>query len=328
MSSETVKGGDEDVESPSLAHSTTSTQRQIAERELTPENAQQPKRAKREQLRILDVRDYAEFEKQHIQGSYCIPVAEIGNRTYELPTKHDQLHVVARDEAQAKQAVELLTATHYGWKVGKTTVWDTADSSTFELTHGDGLENVLWAPCPHLSDMIDRIESQLPEPQRTAVDLGCGCGRDTVFLARRGWKVVGLDNRACLINRVNALAENNKVGAQVSGRTVDLVKAWPYAKTDTGKDTETEESQQFGLVICVRFLIRTLFPKIADLVAPGGFLLYQHFVDGCTKPSGKQHLLDHSELAAVFSPTFDVVHDTETTLLDGRPVCNFLARKK
>lgn len=36
----------------------------------------------------------------------------------------------------------------------------------------------------------------------------------------------------------------------------------------------------FDVVVCVRFLQRECFDSIAQLVAPGGFLVYQHFREG------------------------------------------------
>ena len=44
---------------------------------------------------------------------------------------------------------------------------------------------------------------------KRALDLGCGSGRDCVFLARRGWSVVGVDHVQKCIDRANAFARRH-----------------------------------------------------------------------------------------------------------------------
>jgi len=39
-------------------------------------------------------------------------------------------------------------------------------------------------------------KENLPEADRAAIDLGCGSGRDTLELLRRGWRVLAIDNHA------------------------------------------------------------------------------------------------------------------------------------
>lgn len=49
-------------------------------------------------------------------------------------------------------------------------------------------------PRPTLLFALDRFDSELtPGDRRFAIDLGCGNGRDTVELLRRGWHVLGID---------------------------------------------------------------------------------------------------------------------------------------
>lgn len=50
---------------------------------------------------------------------------------------------------------------------------------------------------------LDRFDGEFnPHASRFAIDLGCGDGRDTVEILRRGWNVLGIDGSADAIRRL------------------------------------------------------------------------------------------------------------------------------
>jgi SAM-dependent methyltransferase len=52
---------------------------------------------------------------------------------------------------------------------------------------------------------LDRFDDErLPQRKRVAVDLGCGTGRDSAELLRRGWSVLAVDSEAEAIERLRA----------------------------------------------------------------------------------------------------------------------------
>ncbi|PNH12419.1 hypothetical protein TSOC_000673 [Tetrabaena socialis] len=89
------------------------------------------------------------------------------------------------------------------------------------------------------------------------------------------------------------------------------------------------------LVLCVRLLCRSLLPRMAGLLRPGGFILYSTFVDGpglraFGRPQGREHVLEHGELSSTFfgaGQGFEVLRDDVSTIPDGREVTMFCARK-
>ena len=59
----------------------------------------------------------------------------------------------------------------------------------------------------------------------------------------------------------------------------------------------------FDLILCVRFLHRAFNARIPDLLSPGGYILYNTFLDmpgTCAfgRPKGEGHLLQPGELSA------------------------------
>ncbi|MCC7477562.1 class I SAM-dependent methyltransferase [bacterium] len=65
-----------------------------------------------------------------------------------------------------------------------------------------------------LCSRLDKLEPKL----RQALDIGCGCGRHTLELARRGWRVTGLDWSADALTRAHqVLGEAGQVGTMSRG---------------------------------------------------------------------------------------------------------------
>lgn len=78
---------------------------------------------------------------------------------------------------------------------------------------------------------LDRIELEptagpVSEP-RFAVDLGCGSGRDTIELLRRGWRVLAIDAEPAAIEKLTA-RDDLPTGADLTGQVARFEDAeWP-----------------------------------------------------------------------------------------------------
>jgi SAM-dependent methyltransferase len=91
--------------------------------------------------------------------------------------------------------------------------------------------------------------------------------------------------------------------------------------------------RQYDLILCVRFLERSLLPQLRCMLKPGGYILYCTFIDGpglraFGRPSGHEHVLQPGELALVFGPQrgFRVLRDEVVLSADGRELSWFVAQ--
>ncbi len=101
---------------------------------------------------------------------------------------------------------------------------------------------------------------------RRALDLGCGEGGDSVWLAERGWQVTGVDVSATALERARAFSESRGLGGeQISWQRIDLAKDFPAGKF--------ELVSACFLASPLHLPRATILQRAAAAVAPGGTLL-------------------------------------------------------
>lgn len=95
-----------------------------------------------------------------------------------------------------------------------------------------------------------------------------------------------------------------------------------------------EDLGPFDLILFARFLHRPLHNWVRSMLKPGGYILYNSFLNmpGVQKfgrPSGPENLLGVGELANQFGRDgFEIISDEfEIESLDGREMSLFVARK-
>ena len=95
---------------------------------------------------------------------------------------------------------------------------------TFDHLYGDAQapEDLPWNHATP-SDFLDQVVAARPDGGR-ALDLGCGSGVDSVFLAQRGWRVTSLDFMPQAVEMTRKRAE--VAGVTVNAQVVDITN-WP-----------------------------------------------------------------------------------------------------
>ena len=154
------------------------------------------------------------------------------------------------------------------------------------------------------------LEQWLPDlPSGRALDIACGAGRNSLFLAAAGYTVDALDISAEGLARAAASARQR--GLQVNWIERDLDAGLP----DTGC---------YDLIIMLRYVNLPLLRKLRDRLNPGGHLVVEEHLATDAEvigPRGSRFRVEPGALADA-AEGLRVCHCDEllTSDPDGRPV--------
>lgn len=275
---------------------------------------------------LLDVRSRTAFSEWHVAGATHFDGLHgpdgLLSRLNELPAPaHDlRIAVLASTPSEAADAVAGLKAR------GHSTPTVLTESSLCTLPTAVGsASRSLWRPAPVLAAELPRVLAGIGA-ERTALDVGSGSGRDSAYLAARGFKVTAVDRDAGLLSKAGRFANRE---ARNGGKVETVVRA---LGAHLSEDREWLRRNKAGLLLVVRFLRRGVLELLHEGVKDGGFVVYEHFLKGCERfggPKKESQMLQPGELSKVFSEDrgFNVLRDDEETLSDGRPVVRFVAHR-
>lgn len=129
-------------------------------------------------------------------------------------------------------------------------------------------------------------------PGSAILDVACGAGRHTRYLAARGHHVTATDID---LSGVIDLADDDRVELFEH----DLEHSpWPFA------------SRRFGGIVVTNYLFRPLFPHLLSGLAPGGVLIVDTFAAGherLGRPRNPAFLLRAGELLDAFAADLRII---------------------
>jgi SAM-dependent methyltransferase len=126
--------------------------------------------------------------------------------------------------------------------------------------------------------------------RKHALDIACGMGRHSKYLASIGFEVDAWDISSVAIDSLKDIEH-------IHPREVDF-------------DEAEFPEETYDLIICTFFLKRALFPKITKALKPGGIFLYETFVyhpDNERNPSNRSYLLEEGELESAFGDDYEII---------------------
>jgi tellurite methyltransferase len=150
-------------------------------------------------------------------------------------------------------------------------------------------------------------------PGKNALDIACGEGRNSLFLARHGFAVTGLDISEEGLNKAERWAEAEDL--DVHFYCVDMET---YGFSDT-----------WDLIINFNFLLRDLIPKMVDALNPGGVIVFDTILDipSLEGRHNRAFLLERGELRSIFAGFPGEIILCEELSLGPMPTSRLIFRK-
>ncbi len=131
-----------------------------------------------------------------------------------------------------------------------------------------------WDGHPLAASLRDLIEGKGALPASTALDIGCGTGDNSIYLAKHGWQVTGVDFVAKAVDKARAKASANKVGIN-------------FLHADATRLTSEGVGTNFALIVdngCLHGMSdedRDAYVReVAKVAAPDARLLIVAFIPG------------------------------------------------
>jgi len=174
------------------------------------------------------------------------------------------------------------------------------------------------APDEWLIEAVEHIRREHSSEQlHRAVDLACGLGQNSIWMAQQGLDVDAVDISERGLQLASEFASANDADVQ-----------WITADFDQWQPT----SSRYDIAVVFRFLDRISTPRIVrEGLRLGGWLIYETFSNAqCDRADSHirnpDYTLKPGELSETMFPDFDVIVDREDVLAD-RTVERLLARR-
>lgn len=158
---------------------------------------------------------------------------------------------------------------------------------TVDQQKWDGIYRNREEGTPQAAEVLKQNRHLLPV-SGIAMDLACGLGANSLFLAEAGLTVLSWDISPVAIDRLASHAAGR--GLPISAKVVDVERQPPQA-------------QSLDVLVVTHFLNRQLIPALIAALKPGGLLFYQTYCRDKVSdrgPSNPDYLLKDNELLFLF----------------------------
>lgn len=256
---------------------------------------------------LVDLRsDIAAARQDPVDGACWLPLQQLEERLFELPPPGEwPLTLIGtRDELDVAHAL----LTPKGWTAEEMQMPQTSDVGSNVSFSSSGSNPSPASPYRANSFLAAALpELELPDADASglAVDLGCGSGRDAVYMASLlaerapSWSVLGIDNHVAALGRGRTLARRvqkdpwhhrDHLGQPRPPSSMPTAARTAVPRDPTFEAADLRKggleaalamrpSEPLRLVHGCRWLDLKLLASLPELLAPGGLLLWSTFLD-------------------------------------------------
>jgi tellurite methyltransferase len=160
--------------------------------------------------------------------------------------------------------------------------------------------------------LVDNIQLL---PRGKVLDIAMGSGRNTIYLAKMGFEVEGVDISENAVKTALQMAQENNVVIQA--QVLDLEKDYQI------------KSSTYDIIICFNYLQRSLMPQIKAGLKIGGMIVYETFIIDQIRfgrPRNPDFLLKYNELLDMFRD-FRCLRYREGIIEDRKAIASLIAEK-
>ena len=136
-----------------------------------------------------------------------------------------------------------------------------------------------------------------PAQGSKALDIACGTGRNTLYLAQNGFEVDALDISAVALQELTQHIQKVTDLAFIHTQLVDL-------------DSYTPPRSTYDMIIQTNFLDRRLIPLLAQALTKNGILIIETYMidpENEKKGSNETYLLKAGELPTYFNEHYEIL---------------------
>ena len=166
----------------------------------------------------------------------------------------------------------------------------------------------------NIKEYYKNTENTLPHPivkkfidmnirPENAIDLGCGAGRDTIYLIKNGWKVLAIDK-----NDVEQIISNKLDSAEI--------KKFRFT-SQSFENIKLERTKllvaNFSIPFCQKECFNEFWKKIVNSILKNGYFVGNFFGlnDSWAKTKKKMVFLSKEQILALFKDAFKIIYFNE-----------------